>query len=478
VRRLWLLALAASGCATAVRAGDYYATPLLRPASPRARLEARWRVQPAPAGCATVGAPIVFLPALGLTQHTWAGVTAALAACAPRVLVDPPGVGEAPPAQPFDEEAVLQALADVVDAVAPDGRVVLAGHSLGGAVATRLAARLGERVQALVLVAAAVAPFKLDLWERLLLRFPSVWPPDLHLVGASFAVRFGLRHVSGGGERLTPLDVALMAADFSDHRRRATVMQYYRTFLDREEVERTEAALRQLRVPTLLVWGRDDKILPLEVLWDAERDLSGTRTITRVVPDAGHLVPLSAPRAVAAAIDELYTSLAPVAGKLVNDRSLNVAGRRPGERVWGAGRELFPLVGVGTLFLLDGRADLSLVAGLARGGIDPHWPIESGRLALTVGAAMRGAAAGWSFAYLRATARLELVWRWGGGYHVDGTLLVDPRNGHVGGYGALGYTPSVVPWVRAFVGGGTLPGEGARLLVGFEIDARLNGLLY
>ena len=88
------LAVVAGGCAPTVRAGDYYAAPLMRPAAPRARLQARWRVQPAPAGCATTGAPIVFLPALGLTQHSWAAATAKMTTCRPRVLVDLPVVGE------------------------------------------------------------------------------------------------------------------------------------------------------------------------------------------------------------------------------------------------------------------------------------------------------------------------------------------------------------------------------------------------
>ncbi|MGZ3427942.1 MAG: hypothetical protein ACXVCV_14905, partial [Polyangia bacterium] len=102
-----LVLLTAAGCAPTVRAGDFFATPLRRPAAPRAPLEARWRVQPAPAGCAAVGAPIVFVPALGLTQHSWAGVTAALAACRPRVLVELPGVGEADETGAFAQAAVL-----------------------------------------------------------------------------------------------------------------------------------------------------------------------------------------------------------------------------------------------------------------------------------------------------------------------------------------------------------------------------------
>jgi pimeloyl-ACP methyl ester carboxylesterase len=473
------LAFATAACAPTVRAGDYYATPLRQTAAPRApHLEARWRVQPAPAGCAATGAPIVFVPALGLTQHSWAGVTAALGACRPRVLVDLPGVGEAPPENAFDEAAVLQALVDVVDAVAPGGgRVVLAGHSLGGAIAARLAARLGARVEALVLVAAPVAPFALDRWERLLLR-SSLWPPFLHLAGAWSGVAHGLTRVSAGGERASALDVALIADGFSDHRRRAAIAQYYRVFLDPRELVRTEAALASLRGPALLVWGGADAIVPLDVLHAAQQRLP--QATTRIVPGVGHLVPQSAPRAVADAIDRFLATVPSPAQSAIDGGAVVTDGaRRPGDRVWGPGRELFPLVGVGALFPLDGRVDLSFNAGVARGGVDPRFPVESGRLALTVGAAIRGdAAAGWQFAYLRATGRFELIWRWGGGYHIDGTLLVDPRNGRVGGYGALGYSPSVLPWVRAFVGGGALPGEGGRLLVGVDVTARLTGWLW
>jgi pimeloyl-ACP methyl ester carboxylesterase len=476
--RVLALALAvAAGCAPTVRAGDFYAAPLRRPAAPRARLEARWRVQPAPSSCATIGAPIVFLPALALSQHSWAGVTAALDACRPRVLVDPPGVGEAPETHAFDEAALLQSLVDVVDAVAPNGRVVLAGHSLGGAIATRLAARLGARVEALVLVAAPVAPIALDWWERLLL-LPSLWPPFLHLGGAWLGVRLGLARVSAGGDRATALDVALIAAELSDHRRRAAVVRYYRAFLDPAEIARTEAALLDIHAPTLLVWGSDDRIVPIDVLDVARRRLA--HATVAVVPGVGHLVPQAAPRVVAEEIDHFLASLPPSAQAFVDGGVTAPDGRRPGDRVWGPRRELFPIVGVGALFPIDdrGRVDLSLNAGIARGGVDGRFPLESGRLAFTVGAAIRGDSAGWQLAYLRATGRFELVWRWGGGYHVDGALLVDPRNGHVGGYGALGYTPSVVPWTRVFVGGGALPGEGPRLLVGIDVTARLTGWLF
>jgi hypothetical protein len=77
--------------------------------------------------------------------------------------------------------------------------------------------------------------------------------------------------------------------------------------------------------------------------------------------------------------------------------------------------------------------------------------------------------------------RADLVWKWIGGLSLDGTLLVDPAPDHadrVGGFGALGYAPSLLPWLRAFVGYGTFPQTSARVLVGLELDARLTGWLF
>jgi pimeloyl-ACP methyl ester carboxylesterase len=491
-----LLGLHGAGCAPTVRAGSYYAVPLERAtraeaavdnrprpaASEGPAIEARFRVLPPPSGCAPVLAPIVFLPALGLTQHSWAGVSAALGACRARVLVDAPGLGETPFVGAFDAATALAAIVAVVDAVAPGGRVVLAGHSLGGAMAARLAAQLGDRVEALVLVAAPLSDIALNRWEKLLL-FDSLWPPLLHLAGAYSGIGTGLRRVSHGGAAIAPLDVALIAADWSDRRRRQAIVGYYREFLQPARLEENGAALDRVRAPTLLVWGDADDIVPPTVGEAAAARLARVVAVTtRVVPGVGHLVPLAAPGTVAQALDDFLAALPSATAVTVVARRSEVAAgaRSPGDRVWHPSRELFPIVGFNTLFTLDGRRDLSLNAGLARGGIDPRYPVESGRLALTAGAALRDGPGGWSFAYLRATARLELVWRWVGGYHLDGTLLVDPRAGHVGGYGALGYTASVVPWLRGFVGVGRLPGDGrgARFLLGFEVDARVTHWLY
>jgi pimeloyl-ACP methyl ester carboxylesterase len=399
------------------------------------------------------------------------------------VLVDLPGVGEAPPPEDPRADALLDAVADVIDAVSPAQPVVLVGHSLGGAIAARLTARLPGRVRALVLVAAPVAPFRLGR-ERLLLHV-SLWPPLLHLAGATAGVGLGLQRVSGGGDRAGALDVALIARTWSDRRQRSAIAAHYAAFLEPSAILVAGAALDTIHVPVLLIWGEDDRLVPLDVARVAAARLARVTTVqTHLIAGAGHLPPLARPRETAVALEAFLDTLSNNEIESNSDRAgaprlrVETAALHSRDLVWSARRELFPLLGFNALFPLDGRADLSLVAGVARGGVDLHFPVEAGRLAFTAGATLRVSSGAAAFAYLRATARLELVWRWVGGFHVDGTLLVDPRTGTVGGYGALGYAASALPWTRLFVAGGALPGEAARVFIGVEIDARLTGWLY
>jgi len=88
-----------------------------------------------------------------------------------------------------------------------------------------------------------------------------------------------------------------------------------------------------------------------------------------------------------------------------------------------------------------------------------------------------------ALAYPRFTVLLDTDRRLAAvtGVNIDGALLVDPspaRTERLGGYGALGYTPSVIPWLRAFVGYGSFPGTSGSLLFRIEVDARLTGWLY
>jgi hypothetical protein len=44
--------------------------------------------------------------------------------------------------------------------------------------------------------------------------------------------------------------------------------------------------------------------------------------------------------------------------------------------------------------------------------------------------------------------------------------------------GAIGYVPSILPWLRGYAGYGSVPGHGFGSVTGLEIDVRLDGFLY
>lgn len=402
-----------------------------------------------------------------------------LTTCRARVFVDPPGVGDAPSTRTLDAGEVLHAIEDVIDA--NGGRAVLVGSSLGGVLAARLAAAKPDKVEALVLLDPAAAWFSLNKWEALVLH-QALWSPGFRMLGERGVIRISMPRLVG--PRGDPETVALIARDLDDSERRDTLMRYYRAFVAPEELEKTRAVLPAVKARALVMWGTKDRVVPMTSMKAVLEGIPGAET---KLFDVGHIPALEVPGAVAEAIDGFLSGSTGDRGPETGDRKLNESALVPGKVIFGPRREWFPLLGVNAMFPVEslrGRADVAVLAGIARGGIDRHYPLESGRLVLLVGAATHSDpinATGWSFGYLRATARLEMVWRWAGGFHVDLTLLVDPlpeRVFHWGGMGAIGYTPSVVPWLRGFVGWGLLPGGDTQWMAGVELDTRVTGLLY
>jgi pimeloyl-ACP methyl ester carboxylesterase len=482
---LALLWLSSSACTPVVRGGPFHAAPTYTVARARSPDRAAYRVFPPPSGCAPVAPPIVFLPALGLTQESFRELLPRLRACRARVLVDLPGIGESSSLRAIDEARVRQAIADVVATEGAGAPVVLVGNSIGAMLSIYEAAEHPDHVAALVLIDGSLVPFPLVTWQKFALH-PHLWGPLQRLVGPALGVRLTLPILVTPGWTPDPRTVGLLSWVLADSQQRTTMLHYYRVFIDEIPWARKREALERVRAPTLVVWGQRDPVNPVaSVAPTLELLKAHTRVSARILP-TGHLPPLEAPDEVARAIDELLETLPETPATPVDPHARAVVPNAPGPGtlLYGKRREWFPLIGASALFSTDGRTDLAALAGVARGSIDHRYPLEAGRLVWTVGAAWRSPSApgsAGSFGYLQSTLRLEAVWRWAGGVHLDGTLLVDPvpeRTGRVGGWGALGYTPSVLPWVRGFVAYGVLPGGAGQALFGIELDARLTGLLY
>ena len=102
--------------------------------------------------------PLVFLHAASFSRGVWRPVARLLADVAPGIALDLRGHGDSSkPKPPYHWSLFAEDVAAYVEQL-PGGPVVLCGHSMGGATAVEVAARVPERVAALVLLEPVLRP--------------------------------------------------------------------------------------------------------------------------------------------------------------------------------------------------------------------------------------------------------------------------------------------------------------------------------
>jgi pimeloyl-ACP methyl ester carboxylesterase len=169
--------------------------------------------------------------------------------------VDLPGFGESRRLRWSRLDDIADSIADwLADEGLP--RVHIAGHSLGGAVAARVAAHHPEHVDRLVLVDAAIRPRGTRATAR---------PEDL-------ARTF---------RRAAPGFAPLLVRDLLRCHPRSFVAATVDAMLTD-----WESHLARINAPTLVVWGEHDAITPLALGHEIVAVVPGARLIT--VPEAGH----------------------------------------------------------------------------------------------------------------------------------------------------------------------------------------------
>jgi 2-hydroxymuconate-semialdehyde hydrolase len=225
----------------------------------------------------------------------WAPVIARLAERHRLLLPDVPGLGESAPVDRLDDETFATWLTGVLEQM-QCARPTLVAHSLFGSTAARFAARHGGPSRSLVIYAApGVGPYRMPMRLRYV------------------AIRFGIRPTPRNAERfdrfaLLDLDATHRRdpewfAAFDEYTRsRATVPHVKRTMrklVATETKQIPDAELRRIAVPTTLLWGRHDRMVPLGLAQGAAARLGWP---LHVVDDAAHAPHMEQPDAF---VDEL-----------------------------------------------------------------------------------------------------------------------------------------------------------------------------
>jgi len=223
------------------------------------------------------GELLLFLHGAGSNAHTWHRQLAYSEQQHSAVAVDLPGHGRSGSTEGLpDLDAHVRFTAAFADALALRP-LVLIGRALGGAVAIAFALAYPARVRALVLVATPpvfeVPQASLDIWHDVMRgRATQPFSTDLFSPQADMAV----------------MRECFMEQIKTDPRVRYTDM------LACKGLDFT-ARLAGLRLPTLVITGRDDRFAPPEKAGDLQRRIAGAQLA--VIDSAGHMLTSEQPDA-------------------------------------------------------------------------------------------------------------------------------------------------------------------------------------
>jgi pimeloyl-ACP methyl ester carboxylesterase len=259
------------------------------------------------------GTPLVLVHGWMMSHYYFRPIVGALAADHDLIALDLPGHGEsdrpAPEAFPYDLASYGALLDEILERLGV-ARADVLGASMGGGAALSLAARYPERVARLVLIGAAVyAPPTLPLDARLLLT-PVVGP-------FLFKNVFGKREFIRVCRTFSVRDRRCLDDDWIDYfwarmQRAGGMDAAYACMRMLAELPEATDEPGQVRAPTLLVWGDEDRLVPLSQGKRLHRAIAGARL--EVIPACGHMPFIERP-------DELLRVLRPLLAATADTRA-------------------------------------------------------------------------------------------------------------------------------------------------------------
>lgn len=280
------------------------------------------------------GPAILLLHGLGCDHTTWEPVIDALSRRHTVIAPDLLGHGQSDkPRADYTLGGFANGMRDLLTVQGIDKATVV-GHSFGGGVAMQFAYQFPERTERLMLVASG------GLGPEVHPGIRAISTPGFHelmgvltLPGVRHLGMAGLRTLSGLGLKSTRDlgEVAHIYDTMRDPQARAAIRHVVRAVVDwhGQIVTMADRAYLTEEMPMWVVWGRDDRVIPVRHANAAAA--VAPRSRIEVIPDAGHFPHKDHPERFAKVVEEFIDSTEPATYSRARFRALlkNGATRPP-----------------------------------------------------------------------------------------------------------------------------------------------------
>ena len=259
------------------------------------------------------GPVLLLVHGMGGGYENWREVIGPLSRSHTVVAPDLPGHGASAPGNgDYSVGALAVGLRDLMLALGHE-RATLVGHSLGGGIAMQLAYQFPEFAERLVLVSSG----GLGPEVSLVLRAAALPGSELSIAASAQMASWVGPLVSKGlaAARLRPspatVEVARGYASLSDPRRRAAFLATLRSVVGvgGQRIDASDHLYLAAGIPTLIVWGARDPIIPVSHGERAHAAIPGSRL--EIFEGIGHIPQLEAPARFVAVLEQFLEQTEP-----------------------------------------------------------------------------------------------------------------------------------------------------------------------
>jgi pimeloyl-ACP methyl ester carboxylesterase len=260
------------------------------------------------------GPLIVMIHGIAGSSGTWVPVMPLLAEHFTVIAPDLLGHGEsAKPRGDYSLGAYASGIRDLLGVLGHD-RATVVGHSLGGGVAMQFAYQFPQMADRMVLVCSGGLGKEVNLLLRALSLpgseyvLPVVLAPQLHQVVARLGGVFGRF-----GLRADPFlsEVWASWSRLTDARAQRAFIHTIRAVIDvaGQRVSARDRLYLAHEVPTMIIWGDRDAVIPVEHAHIAHDLIPGSRL--EVIEGAGHFLPIERPELIDRLLRDFLATTSP-----------------------------------------------------------------------------------------------------------------------------------------------------------------------